>query len=291
MLKNKPRRRGRQVLKPGIAIMATGLALAAQAAGIQLPAGTSITTGAGTSIQLGCGDLNVGGTYTQQGDAALGGLGQLGLQQGSVFTAGAGAVALSGTLDVAAGTFNAGSSTVTMGPGASGCGIAQGQIKGSPSFYAWKVIGSVAPDAPRYTVAMPVAQTTTVTALLELSGVNLVSGSAANPSMLAKATPEPARAPVATQAWLKYTGAAPPSISNVGVNGVQSLDTWLAEDQTNKIAGGIAYNWFARALVTDPEPGGVAQPAPVPALDLGGLLALSALVGAAAAVSRRRSRP
>ena len=290
MLKSKPWRRGRDLLKPSMAATAAALALAAQAAGIQVPAGTSITTGGGTSVQLGCGDLNVGGTYTQQGDAALGGLGQLGLQQGGVFTAGSGAVALSGTLDVTAGTFQAGSSTVTMGPGDSGCGITQGQIKGAPSFYNWKVAGAVVPNAPSYTVVMPVAQTTTVTAMLELSGVNLVSRGTVAAAMQAKAAPEPVRAAVDTQAWLKYTGAAPPSISNVGINGVQSLDNWLAEDQTNKIADGVAYNWFARASVSEPEPGGgVATPAPVPGLGFGGLLALGVLVGAAAALSRRRA--
>ena len=281
-----------RLCRPVGGLAAALLALTGHAAGIVVPAGASMATGQGTAIQMGCGELTVGGSFTQQGNAALQGLGQLSLA-GGVFTAGAGTVALSGTLDVRQGTFDAGSSTVSMGPAGPGCNAAaNGQIQGSPVFNNWQVTAS----APGYAVQMPVAQTTTVKGTLSLRNIALRSGGTSTPTAQTKAGQlENPRAPDGSQAWLAYTGTATPDIQNIGVNGVQSVGAWLAEDQQNQIAGGIAYNWFARALVPDPgDPGGpggggLAQATPVPALDGAGWLALTGLLGAAAAYQRRRT--
>ncbi len=302
-----PRWRGRRVL------VASAVALASQAAlasGISIPANASIDSGAGTAVGLGCGDLSVAGTYTQRGDAGLGNMGQLALP-GGTFNAGAGVVAVSGRFDTGSGTFNAGESTVSMGPAGADCAASaggnQGQIVGAPSFYNWQVAGA------GYAVSLPVAQKVTVTNGLTLENAHLLAtaGSNTRAATSTKAgTLEPVKDADSTQAWLAYTGAATPAIRNIGVNGVQSVGGWLAADQTNQIAGGTAINWFARATVTDPDPGGsdpgggnsgnnpgggtgggstTASAQPVPTLGAGGLLALSAALGGLAAWRRRSS--
>ena len=286
------------------ALVVTAVALASQAAlasGISIPQGASIDSGAGTAVGMGCGDLRVAGTYTQQGNAALGNMGQLVLP-GGIFNAGTGEIALSGVFDMGSGTFNAGQSTVSMGPAGAGCaasaGGSQGQIVGAPSFYNWQV------DGERYEVRLPVAQKVTVTNGLTLKNAHLLTTAASmarTQSSTKAGTLEPVKDADNSQAWLAYTGAAAPVISNIGVNGVQSVGTWLADDQTNQFPGGVAINWFARATVPDPvdpnNPGGgtgggptTASAHPVPTLGAGGLLALSAALGGLAAWRRRGNR-
>lgn len=281
--------------------LATAAALASQtalASGISIPQGASMDSGPGTSVGLGCGDLRVAGSYTLQGNAGLSNMGQLALA-GGTFTAGEGVVALSGTLDASSGTFNAGQSTVAMAPADAACapsaGSPSGQIMGAPTFYNWQVSSA----AGGYAVSLPVAQPVTVTNGLALQNASLLATAGKSASQLSNSkagTLEPVKAPDATQAWLAYTGAATPVISNIGVNGVQSVGIWLADDQTNQIVGGSAINWFARATVPGPaNPGGgtgngTAGAHPVPTLGTGGLLALSTALGALAVWRRRTHR-
>lgn len=240
---------------------------AALACALAAPAFAQINIGAGSTfdfgnaaIDFGCSDLDVAGNATSTA-AALAGLRNLAVPSGGTFNAGTSQITLGGDF-ANGGGFNAGSGAVSI---VDACGSGTSQVSGSTSFF---VLAANTTSAKQ--LVLPANSTQAVTHSLTLTGTagNLLQVRSSSAGQRAN---------------LALASAAAQTISYVAVRDNAATGATIAPGAPaayNSVDGGDLVNWFIGAIG--------ATPVPAPDLGLTGrLLLLAGMLILAWRISRK----
>ena len=149
----------RTLLATAAAVAVLGLAARAPAGSMTIGAGSSGDLGTG-SVDLGCADIDVQGTFSAGAVAATGGR-DVTIAPSGVLNGNSATLEVAGDWDNA-GSFNAGASTVEL---VDGCGLLSAVVAGNTSFHDLSMSTAAAKQ-----VSFTAGSTQTVTGVLALSG-------------------------------------------------------------------------------------------------------------------------
>jgi hypothetical protein len=221
--------------------LALGLAVTTPAlADVTVPAGGAISLN-GATVDLGCSDVNVAGTFSLDGGTLLN-VRNLSIAPGGSISAAAGQITLSGNWSNA-GTFSAGTGRVSF-VDAPACATAS-TVTGSTQFYELSMVSTL---GKLYQFAA--GSTQRVARLLTMTGT------LANPTRISSTVP-------GQLAFIDLSGGQ--NLTGLAVRDMAATGFWLAPNQSNLAPGAVVSRWFGVGEV-------------IPTLGHTGLLALILLI-------------
>ncbi len=205
-------------------VAAAGLLALPVHADMEVPVGTSSSTGGGI-YDLACSDLLVAGTLNVDSGQIIN-VRNIIIQSGGVVSGGSGVISLSGNWSNA-GSFSAGTGAVNFVDNAP-C-VTSSTISGNTTFGILRLTSTV---GKIYTFAAGSVQ--------QVANGLTITGTAALPILLVSSTPGQ---------FASIDLLSGQLISNVSVDWIRASGLWLAPGQTNRNAAGNAPRWFGQGEI------------------------------------------